>query len=549
MDNDRYTDKVLRYLMTAEGLYHMPSAEFLSETLTDERFVIFFYMLGLGEKNIRLTEEFLQAGLKTNKSEWVNERSVFMRNNPQITKDYLQSKVKTRLDSKTDYSNALEAITLARFKKIKEMEVMEEKEFIEMIIRLKEIASPIFAKKVAMEIVPLVSGEQECIYHEGIRYNKPDSIQYMAMRSQQLNYKLATDTQRVLDKYSVWERTSRSASGVVPTFIWNLGKSIFSNPFPGNLISIIAPKKVGKTRFMSGEIAYPSILLKRNVKIFSGEMQEHEVRAMLVTKHIMYTKGYKIKGATVEKVMVTAARVRTKRADEVDLLYFSKVPGNIKEAIFQAENDLFYSGRYGNLSVVFAGDLNRGHSMKTPGEFLIEHQHNILRKESESLPEGEKWDVVVQDHVNHMDSERNLHDSARIEEYIQSAKTFATADETKCVYVIINHLNTEQEKKLKEQDSAEGMMLRGHGSNESGKSADLEYVMYQTSIDEKEGTIRVCCTADRRKNISEIYKTDTFILKADRGNCDFAFEGVGVKAPYPTVDQLKQIEEMMMSSH
>ena len=549
MESKDYIDKVIKFLTTEEGLYYVESSIFLKETVTNEYYVLFYYIEELNKSNLVLTKEFLQTGMEVNKMDWVNERSVFMRDNPTITKEYLQSMTKVRLEYDIDYANALEEIVLARFSKIESIDTPEEKEFLGIISKLKDIASIVFAKKVSLEVQPLIMGEKEYLYHNKLRYGREDALQYMVNRSQQLNFSLSANSNHTNNKYNVWEKTSRVTSGIVPTYIWNLGKNIFSNPQPGHVVSLIAPSKVGKTRFAVGEIAYPSILLGRNVKYYSGEMEEHILRSMLLTKHIKYTKGYKIKESTVEKVFITASRIRTKKATASELLYFDKVPSNIKETIFQAEHDLFFSGKYGNIGVAYVGDINKLDNDETPGEFVVERQHDLLRKENERLPSDDKWDVVIQDHVNHMRSEKGLKDAAMIESYIQSAKAYASSEDTKCVYVIVNHLNTNQENKIREQDSAEGMNLRGHGSNESGKSADMEYVMYQTSLDRKEGTVHLQVTVDRYKNISEVYKTDTFVLVADRANCDFTFDGVGVKKPYPTVDQLKKIEEVMMENH
>lgn len=548
MGNGQYIDKVLNYLLTEDGRYYIDSTSFLLETLTNEYYILMYYITEVNKKNIRLTRELLELGLATNKMDWIDPRSKLTNGNDTLTKEYLQSKTSRRLEFPIDYATTLEQLVLSTYDKITSMDTPTDDEFLNIVHELRNVASLVLSSKIVQEVVPLIQGDKKSLYLDGWKYEKQDALEYIVNRAQKMLYSLSSSSTTTNRKQKIWHKMARNGIQLVPAIIWNLGKVVFSNPQPGFILSVIAPPKVGKTRFCVGEITYPALLLGRNVKYYSGEMEEHILRAMLVTKHIKYLLGQKLREATVQKVMVTASRIRTGEATKQEILYFEKVPANIKEYIILAENDLFYSGKYGILEVTHVGDTSSMDINVIPGEFILEEQHVLLKKEIERLPEGEKWDLVIQDHINHMRSKQGLKDAALLESYIQSAKAVASSNSHKLVYVIVNHLNTEQEKKIEENDSSEGLKLRGHGTNESGKSADIELVMYQTSQDKKDGTIHLQCTADRYVNIEETFKTNEFIIKADRAYCDYSFEGSGVKPPYPTVSQLKQIEEASMSS-
>lgn len=526
--DENYLDVLVHYAI--EHPDKLSDIYFIKSLVKDADFIIFYYIEAFREKHAKLTHMNLQAAMDAHKLDWVNPKSVFFKKkgSPEVSKAYIASMTNENLVTQHDYANVLEKAVIGRYEEIMQTKLIDEDKFNVLRDQAVSTGNVLFTREVFTEITPLLEGTVPYLVFNGIKYGLKDSLAYIQAKLSYYNRMMIPDEMADYND-SISRTLANAVQALTPTFAFNLGRSIFSNPQAGFLVSVVAAEKIGKTRFVVGEMVFPTLMLGKNVLYLSGEMQPIQILTLLLVK-FMFTKGKIIPEEIVENLLVCINRINQGIATEAQMKYFDGIQPEIKEQVILAQHELFFSGKYGKIIIRHISD-----SISINGRskyFNIEEYFPLVREEIDSLPKEERYAMIVRDHVNHVSSISGASPVQTVTSYLQEAKTLATDKKNPLVYVVINHITTELARQIEEQGNVDGLKLRGHNSNEEGKTADLQMFLYERPGQRREGEITAVIENDRFYNMEQTFKTKEFIMKARREISDFVFFGER-KGAYP----------------
>lgn len=538
MDSERsmqFMDYVLRYII--DNPDKLSKVSYIKQLMTNFDFVIYYYIEHFRNESAKLTRENLESALQSSSTDWVDSKSIFIKKlgGEKVTKAFLDGLTTENLTTVAEYAKVFEKGLLARYDEIMKCRVLTDQEFKMICKNTANASSILLAQEVVKDVAKLLSGEEPYAVLGKIKYERSDCLNYILDRVSGFLQTMSTDEIATYAE-SVQKSFAESNTSLYPAYVINMGKSIFTNPQPGFVISVIAAEKLGKTRYVVGEHVFPAIMLKKNVLYLSGEMTKDQLRAMLLCK-FCYTRGYMIPEDVILRTLKTVNKIRLKIADNDDLDFFTNMPDAAKQIIIQMEYELFYSGKYGKFIIHhISEDDGESTSFATADKskyFIIEDYFPLIRAELDAMSDEDRYAVIVRDHVNHMTSSTGKSPVEVVTRYLQEAKTLATNKHRPVTYIIINHFSTQIAEQIAKQGNVDNIKLRGHNSNEEGKSCDIQIALYERPNQARDNLLTLVVVNDRRKRVEEIYKTKEFVVTAHRGYCDFTYFGCN-KSDYPT---------------
>lgn len=522
---------------------------FLEELLKNEDYIIYFYMKEMYSEGVVLNETTLEMNLKTNMRTWVNKKSKLFKLN-KLDIEAIKTRSETLIISdEVNLGKLLYKVTMERFREIKR--------------RADELAKTPIAldtiKEYALsELGDILARDVVTVMREGKTigrnlYTKKDMLEFVMLRSSELNSMVSIEEDDATYAQSKMNIFKKAAVARGHCFTWNLGENVYMPPVEkGMIISLMAPEKMGKTKFSVGEIAYNTIRSGNNVNICSGEMSEHIILSFLITKHIYAENGYKIDSLDIQNFLMIHSTIQELEIDISDyfkekeirnrimngqevfeeehvlsddnylklinmhekVVAYTKMDDLEKEVILAAFSDLIDSTKYGRVHVYGIDD----------GVFNVDTMQQVIT----SLNKKHETSLFIMDHAGFAYSNKGLGKTEVMTRAYQIAKAIAEYEDNPVVSVVINHVDTVTNTAIKKGNEDAIAGARAHGTSEGNKSADLEIFIYQLPEDKREEIGRIRVTVSRHYKLPE----SDIIVVMDKMVNDFT--GIGkVKEEYP----------------
>lgn len=543
--NNLLTDQLLSYLIKNPKEYTKFS--FLDKLLKNEDYIIFFDLKESIKNGIELNREILKMSLEANVTSWKNKNSILFRvAHSTMDKDYIQLKSSQELITDSDFTEAFIDIVLYRFDQLinTEVKLNFESEYLkQMIVQMVE-------GSVGLELVGEVSDIiKSGKYYKGKYYGSNDIIKYVRGRISDIDIELS-DTSK-FDDYSTYIMNKYLEVSVLESkcFNWNVGKSItLPTVNKSYLVSVLGQSKIGKTKFVTGEMAYPAIMSGKNVLYLSGEMGDTQMMSIMTSKHIYAKKGFKISSNEVtscitisnilEQMSVELSEYLGQRERYINMINGILSPSEYKEK-FILDEEVFKT-------LYKMNDLIETYSKLTPAkrEIIINYFDDILtnpfigriyvlEKEDKvfdvdnmyttisSLIDKYNADMVVYDHAGLAYSESNKGKVEIMTLCYQIGKDIAKRSKNPVSFIIINHIATDASETISKKGTIDSESLRAHNTSEARKSADLELALYTDGSLEKEGAINLQVTICR----NESFTKDPIVFTVDYMVNDFVAMG------------------------
>ncbi len=510
-------DKLLSFLLSEPE--SSSRCSFLSDILTKEDFIIFFYIREFGMHSLRLDEDCIKKSLAVNGTKWLDARSILnKKHGPKIDKDYLQSRVENKLVKDNEFVEALTTLVLRRYKELKSIIPEEDFHLDSLLTQMMPYIEDELGKRLLEDLLRVRSIG---IYANGKKYTKDNFLEFARDRVDDMINQVSTDLSSTNYIDYVGNTLVESAKTFIKAFEWNIGKyTSVPSAYLGDLMSVIGSPGVGKTRYCIGEVTYPMILAGRNVIYNSCEIQDSKLFALLVAKHIYALYGYKIDagiiaailsvGVDVNKKGITIEeyedRMRLVEGVKDSIRIYKDSPQELKELVLIAYNDLVVSGKYGKVFIFRPAD----------NVFIIENYMPIMKDKIKKLNAS----AVITDHAGYFTSDMDADKTKIMTLAYQYSKKIAEDKQNPVLVTIVNHIKGTEEGKLKKGEEA--AELRAHGTTEATKSADIEIALYQSKEDKRDGLV----TMEVLKSRSEENKGDKkYKLVASLDVCDYVSMG------------------------
>ncbi len=570
------TKQIMRELLNNPHI--IAKNKFVLDNLDHEDYIIAVYASYLSNTGVGcLTRDALQNMMMAQQLKWIDNNSILSKkysNNHNtlgdlpiqgVPKEHIEKKAKLSISLVTDmdYATQLTRLVMQRYDEIMDSEVPDKEEMGALVESLKLECQDKYARQLIETVFPIISDKvNQTVVLNGIRYDSTCILQYIRDctndyldKMGEVNISSSEDT---LNEDLLDDIGDESGSGD-PIFHWNLGQDILNNLQGGHLCTLSAPEKEGKTTFAIGEMVYPTLMEGKNVKYYTGEMSKGHIVGRIVTKHIFATQSMKIDPRIVTDIIkyrtkLDRKRCKNQRDKEIAEKFLSKIDPSIIELVMSVLADLLYSGKYGRLKILHMGsDLGsrsnaNGSSMSgSNADFIVEDFLQTNLNEMRKMSDDMRYDLLVLDHVNHFESRTGLELFKKIELLIQHAKLLAENSIHPCCVVAINHIKTEDNKKVKKiSDSKEfkDMTFSGYGSQADIKYADLALTLISTPDQKRSGLTTLIVNVDRHFNHLVARKTNQYVLVADLGASDFeSYIGSGSSAhkrPYYTKEDIEK---------
>ena len=512
---------------------------YLEDVFLNEDYILYFYIREYASRGVDVvTDKSLQLVMSNNAIRWIQPQSIlnkYLNNkgNVKIATEYIASRTSELLTSQADYARVLTKLVLDRYNEVMKINIPnDEKEIQSLLEGIKIKAKSDYSIKIIENVVNLIQGNLNSALVGKVKFNSSDVLEYMINASNEALMKLNASyyTNNSIKNLSeiTLDMLANDNNSTEVTFKWNLGNDILDDPMPGWLITITADKKAGKTRFTLGEIVYSTMCNKKNVKYYSGEMSPTELVTLLVIKHLYTTKAinysqkkyYKM----VSDILVISKKILNKTATVKQIEQFKSYEKSHVQIVLEAEYDLFRSGKYGGIKIVHQG-FDSSSKNQDDKQFVIENLETTMLSELNKLDEILRYDLVIFDHAGHFISSTGKTKTDILTELYQKAKSLANNRVHAFTSVVINHINTKQADSINKMKQFDGEGFRAHGTSEAGKSADIDLSFAATMDQKRDGIVSLIVNDSRHTNYMEKYNTNTFPMIANRGVCDFAFQG------------------------
>lgn len=516
---------------------------YLEDVLQQEDYILYFYASQFFARGVtRLTRDSLNLVLTSNALQWIQKDSLLSKANERrslrIPTVYLATRTSATLSTQADYAKVLILVVLERFDKIQSVSLPATSEEILSILEGHRIQSQVdYSSKLMKEVYDLLYGTKECTYLNNVRYKSSDVLDYIrdnaSIALSKLKGSYLDSSTNDNPSMRTIQNLAYETTFATPTFHWNLGNSILSNPIPGWLITISAPPKEGKTRFVIGEMVYATLCEGHNVKYYSGEMSEAAILTCLIIKHIYAKQGINLGTGNAFKmvynILVMVQRIKAGTIMQEELAVFNSYGRSKVELVLNAQYDLFLSGKYGGITITYLGayQANQGDNNSIESQqFVVENlQYNILN-EMKSAKEENRYDVVIFDHAGHFRSSQNSADRFyAISRLYNEAKSICTNKFHPFTAVVVNHTTTDANKVIDKSSGSDSLQFRAFGTSDAGKTADMDLSLISTPEQQKDGLQSIIVNFDRWISHAQAYKTNIFPLTANKGICDFCFVG------------------------
>lgn len=501
----------------------------------NEDFILFYYIGKCSEMGSKLTRKVLEKNLYANATRWLMRNSLVRKNNPDSFSDaYLESKSMDALLTAGDKENVFCQLVLDRFDEVSLNKVPEDT--LESILNLApEMSKQQIGDQLLDGLVKLMSSPQKI---DREVYTKSDIIDYAKATIDKYERDFIGTNNTSLYSKEVSNQFITALSSRKQCFNWNLGPIDMPKVKYSDMVSVLGVSKVGKTRFVMGEMVYPTLLKGQNVLILSGEMSIPDILSFITIKHLYMQHSMKVGLDTCTKVIgisEVVSQLGIGMSDAMDIVmsddknseYYeklviyrpyiediSKLPLEAIEVIILTFNEIV--DPESKIGTPFLLD-------KDSGVFSISQFMPMIRAEIDA----KDIKMVVVDHMGLIEADNNTSKTEVMTLAYQQIKQIAKSDVNPVVTVAINHIDTSSEDKMMTSKSGDLVGARAFNTNESKKSADLEIVLYRTEESKREGMILLQIPFSRWEDAP----SGNISLVSDYMVSDFCIPGV-IKEPY-----------------
>lgn len=486
----------------------------------NEDFVLIFYIREMYNRKTTLDRYTLETLITENAPNWLKKNSIAKKEDPEnLSKDYLQSRSVDTLLTSEDEENVLIDLVLSRYDDLLQMEPILDEKSLELALATEYKGS--VNRDILNGISSLMANP---VRYKDKVYTKSEMVDYLRDKISDEDIALSSATldsyQSELDNAYIEALESRSTC-----FQWNLGVDTVPTIKKSYMVSVIGFSKVGKTRFVIGEMVYPTLLRGGNVLILSGEMAKTDINSFIVIKHLYIKTGIRLglencnyilgissllkqKGLTFSSIMNNdipkGMEMYKKIIDKVKV-----IPEEVIEAVILAASEVKGEKGFGIPYLL----------TKEDGIFNIKS----FMKDTRSFIAEKKIDMLVIDHMGLVEPDYRLSKTETMTQAYQMAKQIAVDKVHPTAVIAINHIDTStEEKALEGKDANIGMTARAFNTNEAKKSADLELVLYRTDASKREGQVMLSIPYSRW----ESSPTESIPLISDYLVSDFVVPGV-----------------------
>lgn len=553
---DKMVEESFAYLV--KNPEEISKTKVLKNLLLNKDKIIYYYLEQLYKDGLKLTESLLQYHIMNDAPIWLGySKKLYSQIREEffgvISEEYIQEQIEETLIAEEDYIESLIYITMERYKELVNYILPTEFSITNYLTPLGKFYRYDLGLQIITDAVTLHENPRGTIFNNKT-YKPQDIYDYLKDRleDKQIDTAIPLSESNTYGD-SVLTAFLEGAKSKVKAFDWNIGKlTQIPTLHKGDLLSIIGQPKVGKSSIAIGEIVYPLIISGKSVAYYSCEMSEASLYNKLMLKHLYSKYNVKVQPKIafsylivslfkisrnlddeyLGKVFGESVRRKSiaegKRVNQGPLLteeeykkasflkdhfknYFT-IDNSLAESIMLAYHDLFTSGKYGNLYIL--REEKSGVSLTELNPFIVEDMFSYIQ-ELLNKTEG-VLDGIIIDHAAHFKSLKM--DSSNmtpiITEVYKQAKDIAENKEHPLFVCVINHTN-----KAFIKDDLDAQSTRAHGTSESGKTADLEIILYQTPEDLKDGIVSLRVQYSRDEQINT--KDPVIKMYADRGVCDF----------------------------
>lgn len=452
----------------------------------NEDYVLIFYIFNMYSRNTTLDKHILESLITTNAPKWLDKNSIIKKSNKDnLTKDYLQTRTQNVLLTQHDEENILIAIVLDRYDELMNSKPTLDKEQVE--IGLESEFKSNVNDTIITDLTSLLSNNLK--YNNKV-YTKTEMFDYLKDKITDIDASMNT---RPTNSYKEDMENAYldTLSNRIPCFKWNIGVDTVPVIKKSYMVSVIGFSKVGKTRFVIGEMVYPTLLSGKNVLILSGEMAKTDINSFIIIKHLYMKTGIRLGLDNCNAVLGISALLKKNhlKFDDIknnipdSLKEYTKVinkvrtiPNEVIESIIMTSNEVQGDGDFGIPYLLTKDDgiFNIKSFIRDIKSFISEH----------------KIDMVVIDHMGLIEPDYKLSKTETMTQAYQMAKQIAVDKVNPTAVIAINHIDTTtEEKTLAGNNSNVGMTARAFNTNEAKKSADLELVLYRTEQSNREGQV------------------------------------------------------------
>lgn len=485
----------------------------------NEDFVLIFYIREMYLRKTTLDRYTLETLINENAPNWLKKGSIAKREDPNnLSKDYLQSRSVDTLLTSEDEENVLIDLVLARYDELMQVKPILDEKSLELSLSTE------YKSSVNRDILDSISSlmANPLKYNNKV-YTKSEMVDYLRDKIADEDISLSSATldsyQSELENAYIEALESRS-----PCFQWNIGVDTIPTIKKSYMVSVIGFSKVGKTRFVIGEMVYPTLLKGGNVLILSGEMAKTDINSFIVIKHLYIKTGIRLgldncnyilgmsyllkqRGLTFESIkkeVPLGMEMHKKIIDKVRV-----IPEEVIEAVLLAASEVKGEKGFGIPYLL----------TKEDGIFNIKS----FVKDTKSFIADKKIDMLVIDHMGLVEPDYKLSKTETMTQAYQMAKQIAVDKNHPTAVIAINHIDTTTEERALEGKSDNiGMTARAFNTNEAKKSADLELVLYRTDASKREGQVMLSVPYSRW----ESSPTESMPLISDYLVSDFVVPGV-----------------------
>ena len=472
-------------------------SEFIELALTDERYIIWFYINKYSSFGTPLTRDVLSSALKINCKQWLAPKSILVKNRNKINREYLQLHYSDRLINDKDYEDVLYSIVMKKYDQIVGLNTSF-MDFDLLKLQVLETSKYQTGFQLVTEFVEIL--EKGKVYNKK-EFTRNEIMDYAELRIAELRGKLtnevsATDYQAYLNNQLANANTFGK-----PIFEWDLGECILPPINPSFFLYLLGAPKAGKSRFSLGEIAYPALIQGKNVKYDSGELDAGELTTLLLMKHIYKQHSYKL----IEEDVGVINQLAIKKYSHMTLdeqERWNTVDIEDREVILDSRYDLFFSNNYGKFYPEVPDD--RPFDLDT-AESNAMNAINTLGIE-----------LLIYDHIGLFTSSRK--DINVTTEALKACKRIAKNRKKSIGVVAINHIKTSQVTQVLRGDYED---VEGHNSSEGRKSANAMMVLAADEEEAKKGLIRLIIPISRKAVRGVTLNNTVYTLVNEGSHCEY----------------------------
>lgn len=515
-------EKILKFLCKNPKLYS--NTLYLEDLLSQEDYVIYFYIKQFCKGDIEFTRDSLKIALNEQKLYWINPKSKLSEKFDRVHKEYIQSKTIEFLNDDNDFGNALVNLVLKRYDEIQNVEDISIEEYNSIISTERANIQIELFQNILAKISPLITRQEESLVYNNVRYTASNILELVSKMAVDKSLAVSGIANYISKEEEHESQLRQVASGKTTAdrvFTWNISgnQRLLPDAIPGDVIGIVAEEKVGKTRFTIGEAVYPALCLGKNVKIYSGEMEISELYAILAIKHMYSLYGVTLDFNIAKDIIIISEKIKDKSVTDIEIEKLNSYDREYIEYVLNGVNFFKYNKAVGRLKLVRAGDVQNSN------EFVMENVLTNNMAELQNTNPEDRTDLVVFDHVNLFKSRIGM----KLEDFIQDIVKLTKNVIHPLVSIVINHMKTaDASEKINNKTTLkdlEELDFSSHGTSELQKSTTLYMNLIRLPELEKAGQIALKVARARGFDIMKTLRTNVFKLIAYREVSDFILVG------------------------